>query len=88
MVTTRKKLHRLVDELPADELRAAERYLEYLRNMADPLVRALMEAPEDDEPLTHEEDAAVREAEEEIGRGEGIPWANVRRRLLQTEETG
>jgi hypothetical protein len=41
----RDALHRLVDELPESELTAAERVLHYLRATADPVLRALLEAP-------------------------------------------
>jgi len=47
----------------------------------DPVLRAFLSAPEDDEPLTAEEEAAIREAEEEIARGEGRPWEEVQARL-------
>lgn len=33
----RRRLRQIVDELPEQELQAAHRYLEYLRQMADPL---------------------------------------------------
>ncbi|MBI4493212.1 MAG: hypothetical protein HY690_10520 [Chloroflexi bacterium] len=69
----KERLHRLVDELPDGELHAAERFLEYLRNVgSDPVLRAFMAAPLDDEPLTDDEAAAICEAEEEIARGEVV----------------
>ena len=71
-MTTKEELHRLVEELPKNELPAARRYLEYLRNMGDPLLRALMEAPLDDELETDAERAAVQEAWEAITRGEVV----------------
>jgi hypothetical protein len=48
----RDTLHRLIDELPESELAAAERFLHYLRATADPVLRALLEAPLDNEPET------------------------------------
>jgi len=81
-VTTKERLHRLVDELPDDELQAAERFLEYLRLTGrDPFLRALLEAPVDDEPLSTAEEAALAEAEEQLARGEGQRWEEVRQRL-------
>ncbi len=80
-MTTREDVRRLVDRLPDEELEAARRYLEYLRDMGDPFMRALHGAPEDDEPETEEERAAVEEAKAEIRRGEGLPWEDVRREL-------
>jgi len=71
-MTTKEELHRLVEELPKNELPAARRYLEYLRNMGDPLLRALMEAPLDDELETDAERAAVQEAWEAVTRGEVV----------------
>jgi hypothetical protein len=47
----------------------------------DPVLRAFLEAPEDDEPVTEEEEAAIAEAEAEIAR-EGIPWEVVEARLF------
>jgi hypothetical protein len=81
-MTAREQLHRLVDELPNGELRAAQRYLVYLRNMGThPLLRTLMEAPLDDEPETDEERAAVAEAREAVARGELMSHEEVRREL-------
>jgi len=44
-MTLKEELHHLVDELPNRELHAAKRFLEYLRNMGDPFLQALEEAP-------------------------------------------
>ena len=41
-----------------------------------------MAAPEDDEPLTVQEEAAIREGEEALARGEVRPWEEVRAELL------
>jgi hypothetical protein len=72
----------LVDELPNDELPAARRYLEYLRDLgSDPLLRARHHAPPDDEAETPEEAAAVQEAREALARGELIPDEDLRREL-------
>jgi CO dehydrogenase/acetyl-CoA synthase beta subunit len=68
-MTVKDDLHRLVDELPKKELHSAKRYLEYLRNLGDPVLRALIEAPEDDEEETEEERAAVAEAYKDLAAG-------------------
>lgn len=81
MATTREALHRLVDELPKRELSAARRYLEYLRNMGDPVLRAFLEAPEDDEGLTEDDEAALREAHEDVRAGRLTPLEEVTREL-------
>jgi hypothetical protein len=74
----KQHLHGLVDALPEAELHAARRFLEYLRQKGDPVLRAFIEAPIDDEPLTEEDIAAIQEAEEELSRGKGNPWEQVR----------
>ena len=81
-MTVKDDLHRLVDELPKKELQSAKRYLEYLRNMGDPVQRALLEAPEDDEPTTPEENKIAEEAWQEYLRGEGISAEEAKRELL------
>ena len=48
----------------------------------DPVLRALIDAPEDDEPLTPEDIAAIAEAREAAGRGEIESWDTVRAELL------
>jgi hypothetical protein len=67
---TRDTLHRLIDELPESELAAAERFLQYLRTMADPVLRALLDAPLDDAPETAEESRLAQEARDELAQGE------------------
>ena len=82
-MVTRARLYELIDALPEAELRAAERYLAQLRERyeSDPLMRLLDEAPEDDEPLTPEEEAAIEEGLAEYRRGETRPWEEVRAEL-------
>ena len=82
-MTTKEKVHRVIDELPESELHTALRFLEYLRDVrGDPLLRALMEAPEDDEPLTPEEAQGVDEAWQEYLRGEAVSAEEAKRELL------
>ncbi len=81
MLTTREELHRLIDALPAKELPAARRLLENLQKGADPVLQALENAPEDDEPETPEGAEAVRVAMEEIAQGKTVAWEEARRRL-------
>lgn len=77
----RAALHRLVDELPDPDVRTAARVLEALRaTAADPVLRALMDAPEEDEAISEEEEASVAEALAEADRGEPIPHEEVKRR--------
>lgn len=79
----KQKLHKLVDELPEDELGPAELFLAYLKDgRSDPLLLKLATAPWDDEPETEEERQAVEEAKTELARGEGIPWEEIRADFL------
>lgn len=78
-MVTKEELHRLVDELPQGELGAARRYLEYLRNMGDPALRALMQAPLDDEPQEDWERSAVTEAYADIAADRITGHDDVRR---------
>lgn len=79
-MTTKERLHRLVETIPTDDLSKAEAALE---KFSDPVLRAFIEAPEDDEPLTSEEIAAVEEAKAEIAQGSLVPWAAVKARLFR-----
>jgi hypothetical protein len=82
-MTVKEELHRLVDALPPSELSAARRLLEYLRDRGtDPLLSALLEAPEDDEPETAEEAAAVKEAYADLAARRVVPHKEARKRLF------
>jgi hypothetical protein len=83
-MTTRAALHQLLDSLPEEYLEFAEQRLAALRD--DPLLRFLMAAPEDDEPLTDEDLEALAEARAEHERGETIPWEVVREELRREAE--
>ena len=61
------------------ELHAARRFLEYLIARQDPILNALMEAPDDDEPETEEERAAADQAYEDIKQGQIAVLDAVRR---------
>jgi hypothetical protein len=75
------KLHRLVDRIPEGEVHAAECYLEYLAWHADPFLRRLLEAPCDDEPISDEEEAGVREAWADYEAGRVHTLEEVRKEL-------
>jgi hypothetical protein len=82
----RQVLHTLVDELPEPELPAARRFLEYLRQQSpDRLRLALDAAPLDDEPVTADDLAAIREGFEEYARGETVPHEEVKRLLREAK---
>ncbi len=71
----------LVDELPDEEVGTAARVLAALGATVDPLLRSLLDAPDDDEPETPEERAAVAETWAEHRRGEGSTTEELRREL-------
>jgi hypothetical protein len=82
-MTTKSVLHQLVEQLPDCEVPAAARYLRYLRDTLehDPIVRFLDAAPEEDEPTTPEETAALEEGWEAYKRGDVLSDAHLRREL-------
>jgi hypothetical protein len=65
----RAELHTILDSLPEDRLEAAR---EALAALADPVLLALLSAPEDDEPLTDEDLQAIAEGEEDRKHGRTI----------------
>ncbi len=69
---SKERLHRLVDALPAGELLAAERYLQFLSANRDPLVQALMDAPEDPEPLSDADRQALEEGRHALEAGDTV----------------
>jgi len=81
-MVTKEDVHRLVEQIKEDDLPAAALYLRLLRNQGDPLLTALANAPEDDEPETPEEAAAVAEAKAALARGEVRSLEEVRDDLL------
>ena len=79
---TKKELHRLVDELPRNEIAAAGRYLEYLSSLGDPFLRHLLNTPEDNKALSKETAEALDEATQQAERGQGRPWEAVCKELV------
>ena len=78
-MTAREALYRLIDELPDDALPAVERYLAAVRD--DPVYRAAMAAPRDDEGSSPEEDAEADAAWARYRRGEYVANGDLRREL-------
>ena len=72
MVAVRERIHQLVDELPEVELNVVELLLAGRRATTDPVLQALANAPADDEPLTDDEAAAVKEGFDDIARGDVV----------------
>jgi hypothetical protein len=80
-VITKEVLHRVIDTLPDSELEEAARLLAGL-GIDDPVLRAVLAAPLDDEPETPEEAAAVQEARDDVAAGRIVSHEEARRRLL------
>ncbi len=78
-MTTRERLHELVDELSEREADDALRYIAQRRE--DPMIAAFRDAPEDDEPITAADDEAL--AEVQADRAAGVPrisYAEIKRK--------
>ena len=85
-MVTREELHNMIDFLPDSILEASgQAFLDFLKK-EDPVLFALITAPEDDEPESEEERAAVDEVLEDIrtGRAELIPHGEVVKRLMES----
>lgn len=80
-MTTKDRLHQLVDRLPETEVGVAERVLEALTKACDPVQWSLEHAPIDDEPLTDEERAAIDEGWAAAARGDVLTDEEMARRL-------
>jgi hypothetical protein len=79
-MSSKESLHRLVDALPESAVEEAERVLRALAT-DDPVAGAALLAPDDDEPGTPEEAAAVQEGREALARGDFYTLEEVRREL-------
>jgi len=75
-MTTKERLHKLVDELSDREAKAALVIVERRRD--DPMLQALAVAPLDDEPSDLHEDTSAEDALDANRRGEGISSADLR----------
>ena len=80
-MTTKEKLHRLVDVLAEGDADTAARVLEALVARTDPVALACALAPEDDEPVTDADRAAMAESRAQIDAGEGVPLEQLAREL-------
>ena len=78
---TKARLRWLADRLPEAEVHAAERYLECLTEQADPLVTALSNAVEVDEPLTDDDRAALEEGRLALDAGDTMSDDELRTQL-------
>lgn len=70
-MTTKERLHQLVEQLQESDWPAAERAL------TDPLVLALLDTPEGEPPLTAEEIAGILEAKRDVAAARVRRFSNV-----------
>ena len=73
----KQRLHDLIENLPAEQVSAALRYLNYL--CADPVLLSLLTAPPDDEPYTDQQRKQDAEADASLARQEGISHEEILR---------
>lgn len=78
-MTTKERLHKLVDELSEQEAEAALVIVERRRD--DPMLGALAGASADDEQVDTDEDASAEEALAAYQRGEAVGSEELRREL-------
>ena len=76
----KQRLHQLIDELPEDEIQAAERCLESLCNHRDPVLDAIRSAPDVEEPFSQEEEQGVDDAIRDLRAGNRVPHTQVLRK--------
>jgi len=74
-LTDRQHAHELIERVPADQIVAAVRFLEFL--LLDPVSRKLATAPLEDEEISEEEEQAVARSKEWFKHNEGIPFEQV-----------
>ena len=77
----REALHRLIEDLPEQDLPVAARVLGALRATADPVLQALLSAPVDDEPDEDDFDGGLTEARREARNGKGLSHEEAKREL-------
>ena len=75
----KRQIKDLIDGMPPEELLVIKRFIQYVRDMEDPFLRNMAEAPWDDEPLTDEDIAALEEGKEDIKAGRLISHEEIMR---------
>ncbi len=78
-MTTKERLHKLVDDLSEES--AAATLLVAERHRDDPMLQALARAPVDDEPTSAAEDHSAQEALAAYRRGDAIGPDELKREL-------
>ena len=78
---TREEVKDLIDCVPTDELLVVKRYVQYVIDMQDPLLKTLADAPVDDEPLDNSDLVALKEAWEDVAAGNLVSNETLKSRL-------
>jgi hypothetical protein len=73
LMSAREELHLLLDRIPESDVPTTQKFL---RSLVDPVELAILTAPEDDEPESEEERAAVEAALADPSPD--IPWEQIR----------
>lgn len=86
-MSVREEVIRMVEELSDSDLAVVKRMLQGLlpaqETEEDPLRAFLESCPEDDEPTTEEDLAAIASGREELARGELIPHEEILQRNVR-----
>ncbi len=77
----KNRLAELIEQLPEEEIQAAVRYLEYLKDRGDPYLKFLMSVPEEDEELTDEFRRELDRAWKDIDDGQVISSNQLKQEL-------
>ncbi len=67
--------HALVDRIPANQITAAVRFLEFL--LLDPVARSVALALPDDEEVTAEDQHRLQLGQRQFGKGSSVPMEDV-----------
>jgi hypothetical protein len=80
-MTAKEKLRETIEELSETEAQDALGFIVRRRDHRDSLAELLERAPVDDEPTTPDEEEGLREAREQIARGDVIASNEIRREV-------
>lgn len=75
MNADKQHAHALIERVPADQMTAAVRFLEFL--LLDPADRASATTPVEDEEISEEEEQAVARSKEWFKHNQGTPFEQV-----------
>jgi len=85
-MTVKERIQSMIDRLPERELDKLEEMLNRFCQELDPVYKAFMNAPIEDEPMIEADRRAIEEAYEDIARGECFSWEKVKAELESDEE--